>query len=153
MGQWFKTLKSPTFICSGNHDIELLEREDWLSEIDSDYVYPNNGVYTYRGIQIGYYPYIGGEGYFGYDKRNILLYHVPPANTKTSILQNEEDWDDENLYHALVRGVIKPKAILSGHVHSPKDFKDTIKHSTVYNPGYSPREVPSHHSLTLSWAH
>lgn len=147
--QWFKKIKTTMFVCSGNHDIEVFDRENWLSEIDSNYIYPDNGVYTYKGIKIGCYPYIGAEGYFEYDECEILLHHVPPANTNTSLLESGADWGDENLYHALTNGIISPKYILSGHVHHPKGYSDSILNTTIYNPGYMAGNVPAYQIIKV----
>ncbi len=135
--EWFSRFKKPLFICSGNHDIELFEREDWLSEINSPYVYIDNKIHNFKSLKVGCYPYIGGDGYYEFDECDILLHHVPPSNTKTATLENGNDWGDTELYDALKRKIITPKIILSGHVHSPKDTIATIGETTIYNPGYS----------------
>ena len=39
---WMKLFKKPLFVCSGNHDIEELENEDWLNKISN--VYSDNSI-------------------------------------------------------------------------------------------------------------
>ncbi len=143
--EWIKKIEKPLFVCSGNHDIEKLNNEEWLNTIDTLNYYPDNTIKTIGNIKFGCYPYIGGEGYYEFDKCDILLHHIPPANTKTSTLKNGNDWGDQELYDALKRKIITPKIILSGHVHSPKNTRDTIEETTIYNPGYSAQtNIPDH---------
>jgi Icc-related predicted phosphoesterase len=146
---WFKTIKKPLFVCSGNHDIDVLGEENWLSKIESDFIYPDNGVYTYQGLIIGNYPYIGAEGYFEFDECDILLHHVPPSNSKTAIDKNGKDWGDKALYLALQKGVIKPKYILTGHVHNPLERTSTFLSSHIINPGFSNKSIPAFHHLRI----
>jgi Icc-related predicted phosphoesterase len=58
---WMRKFKKPLFTCSGNHDIEELENEDWLSKIDTSNYYTDNATKTIDGIKFGCYPFIGSE--------------------------------------------------------------------------------------------
>lgn len=56
---WMKNFKKPLFICSGNHDIEELENEDWFNKISN--------VYSAEK----------GTGYFNFPKLGLpLLFKV-----------------------------------------------------------------------------
>lgn len=66
----------------------------------------------------------------------MILNHLPPAKTKTSTHNNSgEDWGDKDLTRILKNGLIKPKIILSGHLHKPLAIIDRIKNTTIYNCG------------------
>ena len=45
-----KKFKKPLFICSGNHDIEELENENWFMKISN--VYSDNSIKIINGIKI-----------------------------------------------------------------------------------------------------
>jgi len=36
VSEWIKKFSKPLFVCSGNHDIDDLENEDWLSKINRE---------------------------------------------------------------------------------------------------------------------
>lgn len=148
---WIKRFEKPLFTCSGNHDIEELGYENWLSEIDTANYYSDNAIKNIDGVKFGCYPYIGAEGYFEFDECNVLITHVPPAKTKTAYHKTEEsDWGDKELYRALKNEIIKPKIILCGHVHTPMKTIDTIGAITVYNPGTNRQNiVPNHHIIEI----
>ena len=82
ISSWMKSFKKPLFVCSGNHDIEELENEDWLNQIPN--VYSDNSIKTINGIKFGCIPYIAPD-FFEFDECDILLYHLPPAQSKTAI--------------------------------------------------------------------
>ena len=48
ISSWMKSFKKPLFVCSGNHDIEELENEDWLNQIPN--VYSDNNIKTINVI-------------------------------------------------------------------------------------------------------
>ncbi len=54
---WIKNFNKPLFVCSGNHDIEELDNEDWLCKIDTSNYYADNVIKTIDGLKFGSYPY------------------------------------------------------------------------------------------------
>jgi len=147
---WIKAFQKPLFICSGNHDIEEFDNEEWLNAIDTSNYYADNSKKTIDGVRFGCYPYIGAEGYYDFDDVDVLITHVPPSNTDTAIDNDSgTDWGDRELHDALKRKVIKPKVILCGHQHNPIGAKCVLENTEIYNAAYGAGEIPMHHTITL----
>ena len=148
---WIKKFEKPLFTCSGNHDIEELDYENWLGGIETANYYSDNSIKSIDGVKFGCYPYIGGEGFFEFDECDVLVTHIPPAKTKTAFHKTQKrDWGDKELYRALKNSILTPKAILCGHVHKPMEIIDTVRSTKIYNPGsdkYS--NIPNHHIIEV----
>ena len=147
---WIKEFNKPLFVCSGNHDIEELDNEEWLNNIDTSNYYADNTIKTIGNLKFGCYPYIGADGYFEFDECDVLITHVPPAKTKTSNNQDNDDWGDKELYNAIKNKIISPKILLCGHMHRPIKTINKLNGTTIYNPGvdkYS--DIPKHHKLEV----
>lgn len=145
---WMKSFQKPLFVCSGNHDIEELENEDWLNQIPN--VYSDNSIKTINGIKFGCIPYIAPD-FFEFDECDILLYHLPPAQSKTAIHdETNADWGDKEIARLLQKKILKPKVLLCGHMHYPLDKIDKIGNTTVYNTGVDKNnEIPNHHIIKI----
>lgn len=148
ISSWMKSFKKPLFVCSGNHDIEELENEDWLNQIPN--VYSDNSIKTINGIKFGCVPYIAPD-FFEFDECDILLYHLPPAQSKTAIHnETNADWGDKEIARFLQKKILKPKVLLCGHMHYPIDRIDKIGNTTVYNTGVDKNnEIPNHHIIKI----
>lgn len=148
ISSWMKSFKKPLFVCSGNHDIEELENEDWLNQIPN--VYSDNSIKTINGIKFGCIPYIAPD-FFEFDECDILLYHLPPAQSKTAIHnETNADWGDKEIARFLQKKILKPKVLLCGHMHYPIDRIDKIGNTTVYNTGVDKNnEIPNHHIIKI----
>lgn len=148
ISNWMKSFTKPLFICSGNHDIEELENEDWYLKVNS--IYSDNSIKTINGVKFGSIPYIAAE-FYEYDECDVLLYHLPPSNTKTSIHnKTNEDWGDKEFYRNIKKGILSPKIVLCGHMHYPIDVRDKINNTTIYNPGVDIlKKVPNHNILKI----
>ena len=149
--EWIKRFDKPLFTCSGNHDIEELEYENWLSEIDTSNYYSDNTIKSINGTTFGCCPYIGGEGYFDFDECDVLVTHIPPAKTKTAVHKSENsDWGDKELYRAVKNNIINPKIIFCGHMHKPVKTIDMLNTTTIYNPGTNKtKNIPNHHIIEM----
>jgi uncharacterized protein len=147
---WMQKFKKPLFTCSGNHDIEELENEDWLSKIDTSNYYTDNATKIIDGIKFGCYPFIGSEGYHEFDDCDVLVTHLPPTNTKTSTDRKGNDWGDMELSRAIKSNAISSKIVLCGHMHHPLKTIDKIKNTTIYNPGVDKKmKIPNHHVIVV----
>ena len=148
ISSWMKSFKKPLFVCSGNHDIEELENEDWLNQIPN--VYSDNSIKTINGIKFGCVPYIAPD-FFEFDECDILLYHLPPAQSKTAIHnKTNANWGDKEIARLLQKSILKPKVLLCGHMHYPIDRIDKIGNTTVYNTGVDKNnEIPNHHIIKI----
>jgi len=150
VSNWICKFKKPLFTCSGNHDIEEFDNQDWLSQIDTSNYYTDNMTKTIEGVKFGSYPFIGAEGYFEYDDCNVLITHVPPAKTEVSTDKNGNDWGDKQLLDSINNGTISAKVILCGHMHQPKKNIISLKNSTIYNPGVSYKSsIPNHIKIEI----
>ncbi len=148
--QWIKKFEKPLFTCSGNHDIEELDNEEWLNNIDTSNYYSDNTIKTIKNITFGCFPYIGAEEYYEFDECDVLITHVPPANTKTSTDKSGNDWGDEDLYSAIKNKIINPKMILCGHMHKPTQTTDTFNAVSIYNTGVDKNcKIPNHHIIEI----
>ena len=146
--KWMRGFKKPLFVCSGNHDIEELENENWLNKIEN--IYSDNSITTINGIKFGCLPYIAPE-FYEFDECDVILYHLPPAKTKTAIHnKTHDDWGDEELTRALKQRVIKPKILLCGHMHHPVETTDKINDTVIYNTGVNKQnDIPNHHIIEI----
>lgn len=149
ISNWIKQFKKILFVCSGNHDIDDLDNEDWLNKIVTSNYYADNSKKTINGIKFGCVPYIGAE-YYEFDDCDILITHIPPANTKTSIDKNNNDWGDKDLYRLLKNKIINPKIIFCGHMHNPLQTSYIINDTTIYNVGVSnSSSIPNHKTIVI----
>ena len=145
---WMKSFKKPLFVCSGNHDIEELENEDWLNKISN--VYSDNSIKIIDGVKFGCIPYIA-PNFIDFDECNIILYHLPPSNTTTSTHnKTNKDWGDKELSRLLKKKIISPKIILCGHLHHPTDTIDKINNTKIYNAGVNKENlIPNYHIIQI----
>ena len=130
---WIKSIKTPLFVCSGNHDVNIENSENWLNEIEKKDYYCDGTRVEIMGVKIACAPYENYEGFDDFDC-DVLLNHLPPSQTKTAVTQNGEDWGDRQLYRALKYQLIRPKIVLSGHVHNPQSRIDELYGVQIYNP-------------------
>lgn len=145
---WLRKFQKPLFVCSGNHDIEELENEDWLNKIPN--VYSDNNIKTISGIKFGSIPYIAPE-FLEFDECKVILYHLPPANTKTAIHKTtNEDWGDEEMARLLQKKILRPNVLFCGHMHHPIQTQDIIHKTTIYNCGSNKNsKVPNYNIITI----
>ena len=145
---WMKEFKKPLFVCSGNHDIEELDNEDWLNKISN--IYSDNSIKTIDSIKFGCIPYIAPE-FYEFEECDVILYHLPPSNTKTAIHnETNADWGDKELYSSIKNGIFSPKIILCGHLHYPINIIDKIKNTTIYNTGVDKKKkTPNFHFINI----
>ncbi|MFL1707463.1 metallophosphoesterase [Campylobacter sp. MOP7] len=125
---WLSSFKKPIFVCSGNHDIGL--KDEWLKQIKN--IYSDDTIKNINGIKFGCSKYLE-EDILKFADCDILITHLPPAKTKTSISKNNKDYGDMELYRLVKHGLMNVKIILCGHIHDPIARIDTLNKSTIYN--------------------
>lgn len=81
-------------------------------------------IKTIKGFRLGCYPYIGEVGYQHYADVDILITHLPPASTKTSIDKAGTDWGNPDLIEALTKKTLKDRIVLCDHLYSPTGIID-----------------------------
>ena len=87
---WIRAFNKPLFICSGNHDIEEFDDEEWLNRIDTENYYPDNSKKSIEGIRFGCYPFIGAEGYYDFDDVDVLFGAFYSKKTQFDYKENQE---------------------------------------------------------------
>lgn len=128
---WFARMKTPVLSCSGNHDLDDVNDMDWLSRVP----FSDNNIHDIKGVKFGAVPYIG-ENYEDFLDCDIILRHVPPAKTPISFHERREiDFGDEDFYEIVTRSILRPKLILSGHIHYPYEHVSELNGVKLYNPG------------------
>ena len=140
--------EKPLFVCSGNHDIELPERENWLCEMEN--VYADGRIVEVENFKMGCIPYIAPD-FMEFAECDVVLYHLPPSKTKTAVNRKDgNDWGDKELYKLVKGGLLTPKILLCGHNHHPVATTDTLGKTTIYNPGSNKHsDIPNHIFLEL----
>ena len=151
ISSWIKTLNKQIFICSGNHDLDDFGECEWLNDIKGPKVCIDNQVWIYRGIKFGCIPYLGANLSDFYDC-DILLNHIPPFKTMTSIdAKTEKDWGDKEIYEALQQGSIRPHYFFCGHVENPIEKRDKILGTEIINPGSKHNiSIPQHKIVSIT---
>jgi Icc-related predicted phosphoesterase len=127
---WLKNFKIPVIISSGNHDVAI-DDGNWLYDLEGGNVFVHKKL-EINGLKIDSKPYMSDE--FDYDC-NILVYHVPPNKTYTSMDRKYRDFGDEYL-RALLENDFNPKFVLCGHIHNPMKLKDKVNKSVIVNSCY-----------------
>lgn len=123
---WLKSFKKPVFVCSGNHDMPA----SWLNSIST--IYSDDTIKTINGVKFGCVPYMCDD-LLDFAECDILLTHVPPAKTKTSIGKDSKDYGDMELARLIKNNLLKAKIILCGHIHEPKSYIDILNGVKIYN--------------------
>ncbi len=120
----------------------------WMNNISNPLVHADNSITKINNIIIGCAP-CDNPILRNFKNCDILLHHLPPDNTPTSI-QKGKDWGCNELSIALKYDTITPKYILCGHVHEPDATEYTVKNTLIINPGaVFNAEEPPHHYLSL----
>jgi len=140
-----KSFQKPLFVCSGNHDIEEFENEEWLSKIST--IYSDNSKKTINGIKFGCISYVAPD-FNEFEDCDIVLYHLPPAKTKTAIHKtSQDDWGDKELYRVLKNRLFSPQYLLCGHMHHPLEDRDMIHKTTILNCGSNKKSIIPNHMI------
>jgi len=89
---WLKNFKVPVIISSGNHDV-VIDEGNWLYDLEGDNVFVHK-KFEINGLKIDSKPYMTDEFDYNCD---ILVNHVPPNKTYTSMDRKFRDFGDEYL--------------------------------------------------------
>lgn len=139
---WLKSFKKPVFVCSGNHDMPPF----WLNSINS--IYSDGAIKTINGVKFGCAPYLCDD-LLEFAECDILLTHVPPARTNTSISKNGKDHGDTELARLIKNNLLNAKIILCGHIHEPKSHTDVLNGVKIYNSASSGAKEPFYQVIEL----
>jgi len=137
-----KSFKKLVFVCSGNHDAPA----SWLNSINS--IYSDGTIKTMNGVKFGCVPYLCDD-LLEFAECDILLTHVPPAKTSTSISKSGKDHGDIELARLIKNNLLKAKIILCGHIHEPKSHIDVLNGVKIYNSASSGTKEPFYQEIEL----
>jgi len=127
---WFESLTPSLFVCSGNHDY-FDGSLNWLKQ--SEHLNGDGSIVEFDGVLFGCIGY-DDEAFERFHQCEVLLYHVPPSSTSCA-KQNGEDWGCDKIKQALQQQVIKPKYLLTGHVHRPNKHVIKVGNTIISNSG------------------
>ena len=130
--EFISSFDIPILISSGNHDYEIDEAK-WIKELKDKNIFVDGDIVTINNITFGIVPYFGEFSEFY--SVDVLIYHIPPSNTFTSIDKNYRDFGDDTL-KTLLKKDFTPKYLLCGHQHKPQRLKDKINKTTIINACY-----------------
>ena len=139
---WLKSFKKPVFVCSGNHDMPT----SWLNSISS--IYSDGAIKTINGVKFGCVPYLCDD-LLEFAECDILITHVPPAKTSTSISKKGKDHGDTELARLIKNNLLKAKIILCGHIHEPKSHIDVLNGVKIYNSASNGSKEPFYQVIEL----
>ncbi|WP_221033192.1 metallophosphoesterase family protein [Actomonas aquatica] len=130
-------LQGKLLICSGNHDTRDVElpygAADWIQELRARTIGTKESVVEIHGLRIGISDWCEAPMWGDFD---LLLSHQPPAKSCTAIQRPEGvDWGDIGLRDYLDAELLKPRLVLTGHVHQPKRWVGRVGQSVILNPG------------------
>ena len=149
---WICEFPGLLMICSGNHDMPEGDSAAWLEREARDKALVDGqhlamGSWSFEAVGWGSAPTRGGEN-------QITLVHCPPEQAATAIhLDEATDWGDFELHELLVRGpvALRPKLVLSGHVHRPRHWYHKLGNRWSLNPGVGPdKSIPNHAVIDLA---
>jgi Icc-related predicted phosphoesterase len=123
--EWSNSIKIPLLISSGNHDFDYDEAK-WMKKLNA----VCDTKIEINNLKITALPYIGGD-FSECFNADILVYHIPPSNTLTSITKNYKDFGDIEIRKYLKFN--SPKYLLSGHIHNPLKRKDILNKTKIIN--------------------
>lgn len=124
--KFFKGLKKPILVCSGNHDLDA----KWIKDIKRVHC---NDIKDFKKLKFGCVPF-GCEDFSKFKKCDVLVTHVPPFGSSCAYdILNCTDLGDKNLTKALDEGIVKPKFILCGHIHNPKKRYEKFQDIEILN--------------------
>lgn len=155
---WLRAQRTPTVVCSGNHDLQWTpegwEPSRWLRKAVNDFVTIDGGSLStggriFHAVRWGKMPATSSAG-------GIVVMHQPPAGCAAAVDAVDGDNGDEDLTR-ICAGPDAPLLVLSGHVHLPGRWCAVSGRSVVVNPGCNTREAIPRHVLidfsarTLEW--
>lgn len=148
---WLRSFPGRLLVCSGNHDTDDRSHSEFLAELAGPRVVVDGqqltlGRWTFESVGWEGLPTRGGD-------TQVALAHRPPEQADTAIAAGEyTDRGDFDLHELMARGPehMRPKLVLSGHVHQPRRWYQRLGRSWSFNPGMGiSHKVPNHIVLDL----
>ncbi len=146
----FSKLKKPFYVIPGNHEEGISGWENLMQEypfcIDLHLQAKEVGNYVFLGYGGGGFAQsderfrkIARQWYGEYNGRKIVMVtHGPPFSTALDLLQERNVGNKD--YRAFILR-IKPKLVISGHLHETAGAEDTIEKTKLINPGWKGKVI------------
>ena len=136
VSSWLNDFPRPILVCSGNHDLEWDSRAErwtpayWLRSIANPLVWTDGQRVELDGLS---FLTIDATTRPKGGNADVWVVHAPPSKTLVAQRLNGVDGGDPDLvsparHHA-------PQLVLSGHVHTPRDWLDRRENMLFLNPG------------------
>jgi Predicted phosphoesterases, related to the Icc protein len=143
---WLDGFPRPLAVCSGNHDLEWDPATErwrpayWLRSITNPLVWTDGRRVQMDGLSV---LNIGATTRPKGGSADVWAVHAPPARTLVATRFRGGDAGDLDLIESVRR--FAPKLVLSGHVHSPLDWREFRDGTLFLNPGCeSEAPFPNH---------
>ncbi len=146
----FNALGKPFYVIPGNHE-ENAGLEEAVKEFPHCFFFHRKALFLPGGyVLCGYggggfamedaaFRKVAREWYGKYkEKKLILATHGPPFGTALDLLDNRHVGNRD--YRRFIER-IKPKLVLSGHLHETAGAVDTVGKTKLLNPGWEGRVI------------
>ena len=136
VSNWLNAFPRPIFVCSGNHDLEWDAKAErwtpayWLRGISNPLVWTDGQRVELDGLS---FLSIGATTRPKGGHADVWVVHAPPSNTLVAQRSDGSDSGDPDLI--LPARLYAPQLVLSGHVHTPRDWQERRDQTTFLNPG------------------
>ena len=126
ISEWLCALRTPTVVCSGNHDywvqdprcsIDVDAEAAWLRRLRGrgNIVGVDRDCFDINGLCVAVNGWLQVPRFLG--RADVLVTHSPPAGCDCAICDDDQDTGDAEICSAL--DVYPPRLLLAGHVHKP----------------------------------
>ncbi len=136
VSNWLNDFPRPISVCSGNHDLEWDSATErwtpayWLRDLVNTNVWTDGQRVTLDGVSV---LNLGATTRPKGGEADVWVVHAPPSKTVVATRSDGADAGDPDLVTAIRR--YAPRLVLSGHVHTPLDWREHRDGTLVLNPG------------------
>lgn len=145
---WLSEFPRPITVCSGNHDLEWDSQSErwmpayWLREIANPRLWSDGQRVELDGIS---FLNLGATTRPKGGRADVWIVHAPPSKTLVATRADGVDAGDRDLVAAVSRDA--PHLVLSGHVHTPRRWREHRDQTLFLNPGRNPAAAFPNHIL------
>ncbi len=145
VAEWLRLLNRPVCVCSGNHDLEFMPPGQprrpafWLRGISGPRLWTDENTARLGEHRV----HVIGYRDLPAEPADIWVAHLPPAGSPVALTVRGFDAGDEALARSVA--ILRPRLVLSGHVHQPTAWIGEVDGTVHLNPGCSrSSRIPNH---------